>query len=129
MTGTIQSTIIPFFHKYYLRQFLADVLCVDGKIAAVGSNLTVPEGAEIIDATDRLVIPGTPILTIFIFINLHPEGGIDTHTHMQLPFMGTVSVDDFNIGTQAAVAGGTTFLSKGIDPFKGRESGKIVFLF
>ena len=76
------------------RQFKSDVLCIDGKIAAVGVDLVVPEGTEVIDATDRYVIPG----------------GIDTHTHMQLPFMGTVSVDDFNIGTQAAVAGGTTFL-------------------
>jgi len=37
-------------------------------------------------------------------------GGIDTHTHCQLPFMGTVAVDDFDYGTRAAVAGGTTML-------------------
>jgi dihydropyrimidinase len=35
-------------------------------------------------------------------------GGIDPHVHMELPFMGTVTVDDFNHGSRAAVAGGTT---------------------
>lgn len=76
------------------HEFVSDVLCSDGKIVAVGVDLAAPEGAQIVDATGKLVIPG----------------GIDTHTHCQLPFMGTVAVDDFNYGTRAAVAGGTTML-------------------
>ena len=74
------------------REFRADVLCVDGQIATVGENLQAPAGAHILDAGGRYVMPG----------------GIDPHTHMQLPFMGTVARDDFYSGTAAALAGGTT---------------------
>jgi dihydropyrimidinase len=84
---------------------LADVLCKDGKIAAVGLNLEVPAGARIVDASNKLVVPG----------------GIDPHTHCQLPFMGTVAVDDFNHGTRAAVAGGTTCLVDFAIPSKGES--------
>ncbi|WP_413284294.1 dihydropyrimidinase [Vibrio sp. MA40-2] len=74
------------------RTITADVYCVDGKIQAVGSNLSVSDDTEIVDASGKLVMPG----------------GIDPHTHMQLPFMGTVASDDFASGTAAALAGGTT---------------------
>jgi len=74
------------------RQFRADVHCADGVIVAVGENLEVPAGAQVIDAGGQYVMPG----------------GIDPHTHMQLPFMGTVASEDFYSGTAAAMAGGTT---------------------
>ena len=74
------------------RQFRADVLCGDGKIQSVGDKLQAPAGAQVVDAGGQYVMPG----------------GIDPHTHMQLPFMGTVAVDDFFTGTAAALAGGTT---------------------
>ena len=74
------------------RAFRADVLCIDGKIAEVGENLVAPAGAQVVDAGGQYVMPG----------------GIDPHTHMQLPFMGTVTMDDFYSGTAAGLAGGTT---------------------
>ena len=74
------------------RAFRADVLCLDGKVALVGEHLSTPAGTEIVDAGGQLVMPG----------------GIDPHTHMQLPFMGATTMDDFYSGTAAAMAGGTT---------------------
>lgn len=74
------------------RQFRADVLCVDGQIASVGEDLHAPAGGQVVDAGGQYVMPG----------------GIDPHTHMQLPFMGTVTMDDFFTGTAAGLAGGTT---------------------
>lgn len=74
------------------RAFRADVLCQDGRIVAVGEGLSAPAGATVVDAGGQYVMPG----------------GIDPHTHMQLPFMGTTTMDDFYDGTAAAMAGGTT---------------------
>ena len=69
----------------------ADVLIDGESIAQVGANLDAT-GAKVIDAGGSYVMPG----------------GIDPHTHMQLPFMGSTAVDDFLSGTSAAAAGGTT---------------------
>jgi dihydropyrimidinase len=74
------------------RAFRADVLCEGDKIVAVGPALAAPAGAEVIDAGGQYVMPG----------------GIDPHTHMNLPFMGTVTQDDFFTGTAAGLAGGNT---------------------
>ncbi len=76
------------------RSFRADVLCEDGLITAVGEGLDTPKGATIVDAGGQYVMPG----------------GIDPHTHMQLPFMGTVASEDFYTGTAAGLAGGTTMI-------------------
>jgi dihydropyrimidinase len=72
----------------------ADVLVDQGMIKAVDVDLAAPGGAEIIDAGGAFVMPG----------------GIDPHTHMELPFMGTVTSEDFFSGTSAAAAGGTTMV-------------------
>ena len=73
------------------HSFEADVLIEGGVIAAIGKNL---KGDETIDATGCYIMPG----------------GIDPHTHMEMPFMGTYSADDFHSGTSAAVVGGTTMV-------------------
>jgi dihydropyrimidinase len=70
----------------------ADVLITGETIAAVGAGLEAPMGARVVDAGGAYVMPG----------------GIDPHTHMELPFMGTVASEDFFSGTSAAAAGGTT---------------------
>ncbi|MFE5794179.1 dihydropyrimidinase [Streptomyces sp. NPDC056503] len=74
----------------------ADVLIEDGRIAALaahGSDAAAGWTADrVLDATDRYVIPG----------------GVDAHTHMELPFGGTFASDTFETGTRAAAWGGTT---------------------
>src|SRR5262245_62864117 len=74
--------------------FLGDVL-VDGEtIAAVAApgRFSDSDANTVVDATGRYVIPG----------------GIDAHTHMQMPFGGTQASDTFETGTRAAAIGGTT---------------------
>ena len=71
--------------------YRGDVLVDGEKIAMIGKELKAA-GAKRINATGKYVIPG----------------GIDVHTHMELPFGGTFASDDFETGTRAAAFGGTT---------------------
>jgi dihydropyrimidinase len=71
--------------------YKADILIEDGKIAEIGKDL---KGDQELDATGCYVMPG----------------GIDPHTHLEMPFMGTYSSDDFESGTRAALSGGTTMV-------------------
>jgi dihydropyrimidinase len=73
------------------RTWKADVLVEGETIKAIGENL---KGDEEVDATDAYVIPG----------------GIDPHTHLEMPFMGTTAAETFESGTFAAASGGTTML-------------------
>lgn len=71
--------------------YQADVLIEDGKIVEIGTDLIAAE-AELVDATGQYVFPG----------------GVDPHTHLDMPFNNTVTDDDWETGTIAAAFGGTT---------------------
>ena len=73
------------------EDYIADVYVEGEKIVAIGSELNYSAN-KIIDATGELVFPG----------------GIDPHVHLEMPFMGTYSSDDYETGTRAALHGGTT---------------------
>lgn len=73
------------------EDFIADIYIEEEKIVAIGKNLNY-SAKKIIDATGKLVFPG----------------GIDPHVHLDMPFMGTYSSDDYETGTRAALHGGTT---------------------
>ena len=73
------------------QDYPADIYIEKDKISTIGSELTM-KSDTVIDAKGKYVIPG----------------GIDVHTHMDMPFGGTVSSDDFESGTRAAAFGGTT---------------------
>lgn len=72
--------------------FQADVAVKDGKIIQIGTELAASPETEVVDAAGKLVLPGA----------------IDAHTHLAMPFGGTVSADDYFAGTRAAACGGTT---------------------
>lgn len=72
--------------------FKADIAVKDGKILSVGQNIKPLKGTEVVDAKGKLVLPGA----------------IDGHTHLAMPFGGTISSDDYYTGTKSAACGGTT---------------------
>src|SRR5258708_10412235 len=74
--------------------YAGDVGITNGQIATIGKDLPIENAAKLIDATGCLVIPG----------------GIDVHTHLDMPFGRTTSADDFQTGTRAAAFGATTTL-------------------
>jgi dihydropyrimidinase len=84
-------------------QYRGDVLVVDEKIAAIGTSLEGPADRTL-DATGKYVLPG----------------GIDVHTHLDMPFGGTTSADDFESGTIAAAHGGTTSVVDFAIQYKGQ---------
>src|SRR5450759_2995710 len=73
------------------RSRLAAVRFSDGRIVEIG-DLTPRPGEQVVDCSGCLVLPG----------------GIETHSHLDLEAMGTVTADDFATGTRSALAGGTT---------------------
>ncbi|HEX8097187.1 MAG TPA: dihydropyrimidinase [Pyrinomonadaceae bacterium] len=99
--------------------YRADILIEGETVSTIGALLDV-EADRVIDASGKLVIPG----------------GIDPHTHMELPFGGTESADDFRTGTVAAAFGGTTTiidfavqykgqsLTEGLDNWHAKAEGK-----
>jgi len=88
-----------------IDKVVGDVYCENGKIAAIGADLEAPSTARTIDASGQYVFPG----------------GLDPHVHMELPFMGTVSSDDFETGTAAGMAGGTTSIIDFVIPGRGQH--------
>ena len=80
--GTIVTADLPY---------KADIRVEGETITEIGQNLS---GGEVLDATGCYIMPG----------------GIDPHTHLEMPFMGTYSTDDFESGTRAALSGGTTMV-------------------
>jgi dihydropyrimidinase len=84
--------------------YASDVGIVGGKISTIGSNLPAEGAGKVIEARGMLVMPG----------------GIDVHTHLDMPFGGTTSADDFETGTVAAAYGGTTTLIDFAIQYKGQ---------
>ena len=84
--------------------YSGDVAISNGKIEAVGKDLPRENATRVIDAGGKYVLPG----------------GIDVHTHLDMPFGGTTSADDFETGTRAAAFGGTTTLIDFAIQYKGQ---------
>src|SRR6202165_920538 len=84
--------------------YAGDIGITNGQIATIGKDLPIENAGKLIDAKGCIVIPG----------------GIDVHTHLDMPFGGTTSADDFETGTRAAAFGGTTTLIDFAIQYKGQ---------
>ena len=103
------------------ESFVADIYTEGEQIIAIGKNLDYVVD-KVIDATDKLVFPG----------------GIDPHVHLDMPFMGTYSSDNYETGTRAALHGGTTMvidfilqtqgdtLHNALKTWQGKSQGKAI---
>lgn len=101
--------------------YVADIFIENDKISILGKNLDI-KADQVIDAKNKLIIPG----------------GIDPHVHLDMPFMGTYSSDNYETGTSAALFGGTTMvidfvlqtqgksLYSALNEWKGRSDGNAV---
>jgi len=87
-----------------IDQYKGDVLIEDDRIALIGSSLAEIAADKTIEAAGKYVLPG----------------GIDVHTHLDMPFGGTTSADDFESGTVAAAFGGTTSIVDFAIQYKGQ---------
>ncbi len=74
------------------ESFKADIAVENGKITQIGTDIAPTDNTKVVDASGKLVLPGA----------------IDAHTHLAMPFGGTISSDDYFAGTRAAACGGTT---------------------
>jgi len=84
--------------------YKADIFVQHGKIVAIGADLK-QSADHVIDASGCYVMPG----------------GIDPHTHLEMPFMGTTAYEDFSSGTRAALSGGTTMIVDFVLPGPGQS--------
>jgi len=85
--------------------FRGDVGISGEKISALGVNLEADKETKIVDATGHHVIPGV----------------LDVHVHLELPFMGAVSADDYRTGTRAGARGGVTTVIDFAIPYAGES--------
>ncbi|KAJ6842256.1 dihydropyrimidinase isoform X1 [Iris pallida] len=95
------GTVVNAHHKE-----VADVYIEDGIIVSVRPNIKVSDDVTILDATGKYVMPG----------------GIDPHTHLEMDFMGTQTIDNYFTGQAAALAGGTTMHIDFVIPVDGSLS-------
>jgi len=87
------------------KRWRGDIRCRGGRVVELGVALEPSSDEEAIEAGELMVLPG----------------GVDPHVHMSLPVAGTVSSDDFETGTLAALAGGTTTLIDFVHPERGQD--------